>query len=68
MTLFQIDLDGFKNINDTVGHAAGDKLLVLVGERLNAIAPVNSIIARIGGDEFVVASPAIGADPANRFS
>lgn len=67
MTLFQIDLDGFKNINDTVGHAAGDKLLVLVGERLNAIAPVNSIIARIGGDEFVVASPAIGADQQTDF-
>ena len=67
LTLFQIDLDGFKNINDTVGHAAGDRLLVLVGKRLNAIAPPNSIIARIGGDEFVVASPAIDASQQSDF-
>ncbi|MHA7777819.1 putative bifunctional diguanylate cyclase/phosphodiesterase [Roseibium sp. M-1] len=59
VTLFQLDLDGFKGINDTAGHAAGDRLLVLVAELLRSIAPQNSVISRIGGDEFVVVSPAI---------
>jgi diguanylate cyclase (GGDEF)-like protein len=59
ITLFQLDLDGFKGINDTAGHAAGDKILVLVAQQLRSIAPVNSVISRIGGDEFVVVSPAI---------
>ncbi|UES42120.1 putative bifunctional diguanylate cyclase/phosphodiesterase [Roseibium aggregatum] len=59
LTLFQIDLDGFKDINDTAGHAAGDKLLELVGACLQEISPARSVLARIGGDEFVVASPDI---------
>jgi len=51
-----IDLDGFKPINDTYGHAAGDQLLVEVGQRLIDAAPEGSIIARLGGDEFAVLS------------
>jgi diguanylate cyclase (GGDEF)-like protein len=67
MTLFQIDLDGFKNINDTAGHTAGDKLLALVGKQLREIAPPHSIVGRIGGDEFVVASPDIGTARQDAF-
>jgi diguanylate cyclase len=49
-----LDLDGFKTINDTLGHAAGDQLLAEIGVRLRAASPADAIIARIGGDEFLV--------------
>jgi diguanylate cyclase (GGDEF)-like protein len=49
-----LDLDGFKRVNDTLGHAAGDALLVEIGERLRAAVPDDDIAARIGGDEFLV--------------
>lgn len=53
-TLLSIDLDRFKQINDTVGHQAGDKLLVAVGQTLTALAPRGALVSRLGGDEFVV--------------
>jgi len=52
--LLMIDLDGFKRINDTCGHGAGDDLLVQVGRRLTAAAPRQAMLARLGGDEFVM--------------
>ncbi len=54
LSLLFLDLDGFKTINDTYGHAAGDSLLKLVAERLQEMARDGDVAARIGGDEFVM--------------
>ena len=53
--LLVIDLDGFKQINDTLGHAAGDAVLVTLGDRLRACASPGVSACRLGGDEFAMA-------------
>ncbi|MFH0300474.1 GGDEF domain-containing protein [Bradyrhizobium sp. 31Argb] len=58
------DLDNFKPINDTFGHAAGDKVLQLVADRLRRALPNSAVIARMGGDEFVVLADSITAEQA----
>jgi len=55
------DLDGFKPINDTYSHAAGDLVLGVIAKRLGALAGEEGLAARLGGDEFALALPGIGS-------
>jgi len=52
--LMLIDLDHFKQVNDTLGHQAGDELLGIIGDRLREAVPASYFVARLGGDEFAI--------------
>jgi diguanylate cyclase (GGDEF)-like protein len=54
LSILVVDLDGFKQVNDCHGHEAGDRVLVTVAERLVTMLRSEDVVARIGGDEFVV--------------
>ncbi|WIM97102.1 bifunctional diguanylate cyclase/phosphodiesterase [Actinoplanes oblitus] len=54
VAILLFDVDGQRNVNESMGHAAGDKLLVEVAERIRGIADSGALVGRIGGDEFVV--------------
>ena len=56
-----VDLDGFKQINDRLGHSAGDRTLVVVAQRLRAALRETDIVARLGGDEFIVLMDAVSS-------
>ncbi len=55
-----LDLDRFKDINDTLGHALGDRMLRVIGDRVTGIVGTEGLVARMGGDEFIVL---VGNDP-----
>jgi diguanylate cyclase (GGDEF)-like protein len=54
LALFYLDLDNFKDINDSLGHKAGDEILCSVAEALRSVLDKNDQVARLGGDEFIL--------------
>jgi diguanylate cyclase (GGDEF)-like protein/PAS domain S-box-containing protein len=64
LALLFLDLDGFKQVNDTLGHEAGDEVLRVTAQRLTAALRRNDVVARLGGDEFVAVTEIASRDNA----
>ena len=64
ISILVLDMNGLKEINDTQGHAAGDDLLIVSAEVIRKAFRPDDIVARIGGDEFVVILPATNQETA----
>jgi diguanylate cyclase (GGDEF)-like protein/PAS domain S-box-containing protein len=68
LALMFLDLDHFKNINDTLGHGVGDQLLVALAARMQSVVREQDTVARLGGDEFILLLPDTGAKGAARVA
>jgi len=67
LTIVHIDLDGFKGVNDREGHAQGDRILRECAENWTGVIRAGDILARIGGDEFLLVLPGSNSDDARRL-
>ena len=67
LTLVHIDLDGFKSVNDREGHSEGDRILRLCADNWTEVIRAGDILARVGGDEFLLMLPGSNADDARRL-
>jgi diguanylate cyclase (GGDEF)-like protein len=65
VTVLYCDLDGFKPVNDTFGHRAGDEVLCVVAQRLQHSVRAGDTVGRLGGDEFLVICPGLASDQAS---
>ncbi|TDO98073.1 sensor domain-containing protein [Marinomonas balearica] len=68
MALLFVDLDRFKNVNDTLGHRIGDQLLVAAAKRMQSVVNQDSYVVRQGGDEFIILCPAASASEAESLA
>lgn len=68
LSAIMLDIDRFKEINDTFGHAAGDRILARVGERMREVMRKVDILGRYGGDEFIIFLPETGREGARRLA
>ncbi len=66
VALLLLDIDRFRNVNDALGHAAGDRLLIEVADRLAEAVPGHDLVARLGGDEFAVLATRVDGVPGAR--
>jgi len=67
-SVIYLDLDGFKQVNDTHGHAMGDEVLRVVGKRIQSLVRADDLVARLGGDEFAILCAHCGRQDAARLS
>ncbi len=68
LALMFLDLDHFKNVNDTLGHSTGDRLLVAVAQRLSACLRAGDTLSRMGGDEFILLLPSVTEESASQIA
>ena len=68
LAIAMVDLDRFKELNDTLGHHAGDRLLAQLGPRLNDVVGDAGLVARLGGDEFALLLPGAGLAAASELA
>jgi diguanylate cyclase (GGDEF)-like protein len=66
--LLFVDLDGFKEVNDSLGHEAGDAVLATIAKRIEHAVRDEDVVGRLGGDEFVVLCRSVGEDEATEIA